>query len=282
MLMTRRGYSLCFPCRFLTRRRTATTTTFPCLLRPGALLIVDQGNHSVRALRDGRVSTLAGQGDFGLEIARATFADGPRGVARFRYPRGCAYDAARGRLLVADTHNSRVRSVNVVRQPAPTAPARARTRATAWRGAVGAVQTLAGDGVRASRDGPAAAASLLCPAGLVLADDGTLCVARDLVSRQDWRVARSPCHVSLRDPPWVATPCSERRSVASVSVADAAPRHGVGGCLFHHDEKVSSSSRPRGVFFFITTRNTVPLVGVTLSPRRFYRATHASTSPLGS
>ena len=78
----------------------------------GSVYIADTGNHRIRVLRKGVVTTLAGgetpQDRFGLPDG--AFADGPGTTARFRYPTGIAL-ASSGALLVADTGNRRLRRV---------------------------------------------------------------------------------------------------------------------------------------------------------------------------
>lgn len=72
--------------------------------RTGNLWIASEvGDHAIRKIgTDGQVLTIAGD----LE----GFADGPGPEARFRYPRGLAFDAD-GNLFVADTGNNRIRKV---------------------------------------------------------------------------------------------------------------------------------------------------------------------------
>lgn len=68
----------------------------------GVTHIADAGNHVVRAVSGGTISTVAGAADV------AGFADGSSGTARFDTPRGLAADSASG-LLIADSANNRVR-----------------------------------------------------------------------------------------------------------------------------------------------------------------------------
>ncbi len=78
----------------------------------GSMLIVDTGNHRVRRLSAGTVSTVAGS-DTALDrlgLPDGDFADGPGAAAKFRYPTGiCALPD--GSCLIADTGNRRLRKV---------------------------------------------------------------------------------------------------------------------------------------------------------------------------
>ncbi|NYZ61422.1 gluconolaconase [Luteimonas deserti] len=71
----------------------------------GTVFVADSHNDRIRAIRDGRVTTLAG-GD------RPGFVDGPGGEARFDTPTGLATNRA-GRLWIADTGNGAVRLLDV-------------------------------------------------------------------------------------------------------------------------------------------------------------------------
>jgi sugar lactone lactonase YvrE len=114
----------------------------------GIVYIADTANHAIRRVDPtGRVTTVAGNGVAGWQ-------DGPGGTARFNGPIGIALDA-RGRLLVSDTYNDRVRVIS------PT----------------GEVTTLAGEGVPGLVDGPALAARFDTPTGLAVAADGAIFVA---------------------------------------------------------------------------------------------------------
>ncbi len=114
----------------------------------GVLYIADGGNDNrIRRLHpDGRVDTLAGQGE--------GWRDGPALQARFHTPSGLAVDAA-GNVFVADTGNHVIRRI-------------ARD---------GTVSTLAGDGTRGFADGAAAQARFDAPMGVAVAADGRVFVA---------------------------------------------------------------------------------------------------------
>jgi sugar lactone lactonase YvrE len=108
----------------------------------GAVLVCDTGNHRVRRVAGGTVTTIAGTGvqGFGGDGGRATAAmlDTPSGLAV----------AADGRVFIADTHNQRVRVVS----------------------SAGTISTFAGTGVAGySGDGGAATAARLArPQGLYM------------------------------------------------------------------------------------------------------------------
>ncbi|WJH34510.1 stalk domain-containing protein [Paenibacillus sp. CC-CFT747] len=71
----------------------------------GRLYVADPGNHAVRVVRpDGKVSTLAGNGQAGLS-------DGIGGEARFNHPRDVAVTAD-GVVYVADTLNHAIRRID--------------------------------------------------------------------------------------------------------------------------------------------------------------------------
>jgi sugar lactone lactonase YvrE len=117
----------------------------------GALLVCDSGNHRVRRISAGQVTTIAGTGVQGLggDGAAATAAqlDTPAGIAV----------AADGRIFIADTHNQRVRVV-----------------ATS-----GNISTFAGTGVAgyAGDGGAATSAQLAQPRGLFATAGGALLIA---------------------------------------------------------------------------------------------------------
>ncbi|MEZ0371149.1 MAG: CsgG/HfaB family protein [Candidatus Sericytochromatia bacterium] len=102
----------------------------------GSLYIADTGNHRIRRLSGGIVSTVAG-GDEG-------FRDGTADEARFSQPRGLAL-APEGSLYIADTGNHRIRQL-----------------------AHGKVQTLAGTGSAGHADGNQAVGQFSQPRGLLL------------------------------------------------------------------------------------------------------------------
>ncbi|MBI5137866.1 MAG: hypothetical protein HZA24_11115 [Nitrospirae bacterium] len=112
-----------------------------------SVYVADFGNHRIRRVDPGgRVTTLAGSGADG-------FADGTGPAAAFSGPNGLALGPD-GALYVADAGNARIRRVALD----------------------GAVTTVAGDGVRGVRDGPAARARFVYPTGLAFDRKGLLYV----------------------------------------------------------------------------------------------------------
>jgi len=89
----------------------------------GNIYVTEQGNHSVRLITNGTVSTVAGTGTRG-------FNDGPAINAQFDRPVNIDVDE-NGKLYVCDFDNNRIRAIDN-----------------------GVVTTLAGDGIRAFRNGP--------------------------------------------------------------------------------------------------------------------------------
>jgi YD repeat-containing protein len=69
----------------------------------GILYIADTGNHAVRKIDNGVVSTVAGTGHDG-------FLDGPAMIAEFKQPSGVAVDQS-GNVVVADTMNNTLRMI---------------------------------------------------------------------------------------------------------------------------------------------------------------------------
>ena len=123
----------------------------------GGVLVADSGNNAIRRVApDGSVTTIAGDGIPG-------YRDGPAREARFRGPTGIAVDA-RGRIIVADTYNDRIRAID------PD----------------GTVSTIAGSGTPGLADGPAAASAFDTPAGVAVdpalniyvADSGNVALRR--------------------------------------------------------------------------------------------------------
>jgi DNA-binding beta-propeller fold protein YncE len=73
----------------------------------GAVYIADTGNHCVRVVKDGVISTFAGR----CESAGYAGDDGPATEALLFSPFGLETDPADGRLYVADTNNHVIRTV---------------------------------------------------------------------------------------------------------------------------------------------------------------------------
>lgn len=114
----------------------------------GALLVADTGNNAIRRVTpDGSVSTIAGTTEPGYRDGSALF-------AQFNGPIGIAIDA-RGRIIVADTYNDRIRAIH----------------------ADGAVTTIAGSGQQGWADGRAADAQFDTPCGVAVDKDLNIYVA---------------------------------------------------------------------------------------------------------
>lgn len=114
----------------------------------GIVYVADKNNNSIRKIAlDGRVSTLAGNGQQGDVDANGR-------LARFYYPKGVAVDAF-GTVYVADGDNYKIRQIS------PS----------------GEVTTLAGSGLRDTADGNGAAASFYNPFAVALDALGTVYVA---------------------------------------------------------------------------------------------------------
>jgi sugar lactone lactonase YvrE len=115
----------------------------------GNVFVADSGNHNIRRISNGSVSTIAGTPGI------AGRADGVGTAALFNAPQGIAVDAA-GNVYVADTNNSTVRKI---------APG-------------GAVTTLAGvAGSTGSGDGNGGSARFNYPVGLAVDAAGVVYVA---------------------------------------------------------------------------------------------------------
>jgi len=121
----------------------------------GAVFVADTGNHRIRKISGGVVTTVAGDGQPGL-------VDGTAATARFNEPAGIAIPPATigFELLVADTGNHVIRRVEAA-----------------------AVKTQAGTGLAGSLDGDLLVASFNQPAGLTVvggkvyvADLGNHCI----------------------------------------------------------------------------------------------------------
>jgi sugar lactone lactonase YvrE len=83
------------------------STPFDVVVGPdGALYIADMGNHCVRVVRDGVISTFAGT----CTVQGFSGDGGPAEQAQLEYPFGLALDGA-GALYIADTSNQVIRRV---------------------------------------------------------------------------------------------------------------------------------------------------------------------------
>ena len=116
----------------------------------GTLYVSDSYANTLRVVRDGQVTLLAGADQL------PGYADGPGPQARFNHPVGITFDTHRGVLLVADSYNHTIRQV----------------------GRDGRVGTLAGTpGISAHRDGPVSQALFNTPVGIAVAADGSVYVS---------------------------------------------------------------------------------------------------------
>ncbi|HEY0140870.1 MAG TPA: RHS repeat-associated core domain-containing protein [Thermoanaerobaculia bacterium] len=142
----------------------------------GAIYVADSGNHCIRVIANGSVTTLAGNGGIGFD-------NGRRSAATFKMPIGLALDA--GVLYAADAGNSAIRRVTLA----------------------GDVTTFAGDGRQGSADGAAATATFKGPEG-VAARDGVIYVAdtKNSVIRRiaDGQVTTLAANAGLREPGGIA------------------------------------------------------------------------------
>lgn len=119
------------------------------ILHQDALYSADTFNHCIRKITlAGEVTTLAGDGQEG-------FVDGNADQARFRFPRGLAFDT-QDNLYIADTDNNRIRKYFAAQQQ---------------------VITVAGNGNADFADGNAAVAKFNQPIGLLFDPAGHLLVA---------------------------------------------------------------------------------------------------------
>ncbi|WP_181438656.1 stalk domain-containing protein [Paenibacillus sambharensis] len=129
------------------------------VLGDGALIISDSGNQSIRTLKDGMVTTVAGA-DLGLDEYGSrvgSMQDGSAEQAAFHGPAGLTVDV-RGRVIAADSANHAIRML----EPA------------------GSVVTIAGTGVLGHRDGKAAQALFYNPLDVAVNNDGVIYVADTL------------------------------------------------------------------------------------------------------
>jgi DNA-binding beta-propeller fold protein YncE len=159
----------------------------------GTIYVADTGNHAIRRVTaDGAVTTLAGNGTPGYQ-------DGPGRHARFSGPIGLAFDADARRLVVADTYNDVLRTVDLDGTVAtlsllaanggedPSADLPLDTPADVALDADGNIYVAdTGNGLvrRIARDGQMttvdlAGAQLVRPNGIAAAPDGTLYLTED-------------------------------------------------------------------------------------------------------
>lgn len=163
----------------------------------GTVYIADSGNHVIRVLRAGEVTTLAGSGERGLQSGAAD-------TAQFSLPAALAF--ADNTLYVADTGNHAIRSIHKgrvhllagngepgfvdgqLRDARFESPVGIAVRdgvlyvADSGNHRIrkiqdGVVSTIAGSGTPGWGDGPALLGALAQPADVVVADDGLIYIA---------------------------------------------------------------------------------------------------------
>ena len=121
----------------------------------GAVFVADTGNHRIRKIENGRVTTIAGRDDGadGDGDPLGGFRDGLSSGALFNLPMGLSLE--KGVLYVADSGNNRIRGINLD---------------------AGETVTMAGTGEPGDKDGAALAAMLHQPMG-VFCREGILYIA---------------------------------------------------------------------------------------------------------
>ena len=127
--------------------------------RSGNVYFTDTGNHRVRRISAGRITTIAGSSTSGFSGD-----NGPAALARLNAPESVAVDAA-GNVYIADTENHRIRRVN----------------------SQGVITTVAGSDPGAGDNGPAVAARLFQPSGVAVDPSGNVYIA-DMANHRVRRV----------------------------------------------------------------------------------------------
>jgi DNA-binding beta-propeller fold protein YncE len=120
----------------------------------GNVIVADNHNHRIRKITPhGRVSTLAGTGEWGHR-------DGEGTIAQFNWPRGVAVDGG-GNVIVTDMFNHRIRKITQQ----------------------GHVSTLAGTGSEGYQDGEGSIAQFDYPRGVSVDGDGNVIVTDERTYR---------------------------------------------------------------------------------------------------
>jgi len=116
----------------------------------GNLYIADAYNNRIRKVSNGVITTVAGNGAFGISGD-----DGPATSGQLYKPSGVAVDSA-GNLYIADTQDNRIRKVSN-----------------------GVITTIAGDGIPgfSGDNGPATGANLAAPSGVAVDSAGNVYIA---------------------------------------------------------------------------------------------------------
>lgn len=128
------------------------------ILADGSVLVADSGNHLIRKISTGTVSTYAGFTVYrdSKGFPAGMLLDGPLNQSMFHQPQGLAVDQ-NGTLYVADAANHAIRKITPQ-----------------------GVVTIAGDGVQGDRNGTGKEARFHSPSDVAVAEDGTLYVADTL------------------------------------------------------------------------------------------------------
>lgn len=128
------------------------------ILADGSVLVADSGNHLIRKISTGTVSTYAGFTVYrdAKGFPAGMLLDGPLNQSMFHQPQGLAVDQ-NGTLYVADAANHAIRKITLQ-----------------------GVVTIAGDGVQGDRNGTGKEARFHSPSDVAVAEDGTLYVADTL------------------------------------------------------------------------------------------------------
>jgi sugar lactone lactonase YvrE len=128
----------------------------------GNLYIADTGNHVIRKVTNGQISTVAGS-----FVAGFSGDNGAATAARLNFPTGVAVDSA-GNLYIADTGNNRLRRVSN-----------------------GQISTIAGSGIAGftGDNGAATSAQLNAPTGVAVSSDGSIIYIADQKNHRVRRVS---------------------------------------------------------------------------------------------